>query len=461
MGIISPPPGGTGQLPDIPVPNYTAQAQAEAAGMAAAGWWDDLCRKLWEYVGPGLLLVAGMLTSLVEPLVGYGLQILTKLQGTTSPTYGTVMQQTLSDLLGVEITGASFSSGPAPGGLHGPYMAIGQEFLQFMVNEMKSSASGTPAGGYAAAAQWLGHAIGFAVREGNVELILEALPPSLRFFEGLRGYGVNLAHALGLGRLTHEGLRSFMKILVADPLGYYLNDLYHPAVFNRDEIIKAWFRGLMTDTDSQKFLSWLGYDPSVIPTIRALNKWVPSDTSVVAGWRIGALTPAQYNTQLTARDVDPQDLQLFNQFSMFARAEAHLNTAIVNYITLLKNRWITVPQFEEQLQSLGVDPQEIKWAEQEVAAFYNFQSHELTSSEILTAYENGLVDLDYYTAWMTRWGYSPADQAVLQASLLIKQGELTTKEAIAAWRLRIACLNAKAKGQPVPPGFDANCNPTS
>jgi len=459
-GIISNPPGETGTLPEIPIPNFTQQAQQQAAGYAAAGWWDTLWQKLFEHVAPGLQVVVGVLASFLDTLLAQAMRLMTAMQGTNTPGFYNMVAATVSDLLGVEIGSGSFQNYMQPGTGNAPYMATGQAVLNYLMTEMQNPQTGTPQGGFNAASSWLGYALAFAIREGNVETVVEMLPAWGRFFEGLRGYGINMAHNLGLGRLTHEALRSFMKVMIADPLSYYVNDKFHPTLLGRDEILKAWRRGAINDSTQAQWLSWLGYDPDLTAFLKAISKWIPSDTAVVAGWRLGELAVADYNTQLVARDVDPQDLQLFNLYATFARSEAHLNTAIANYILLLKNRWITEPQFRDQLTALGISDLEIKWAEQEVFPLLNYQTKELTSTEITDAYQAGLIDQDYYTDWMTRWGYAPNDQAILQALFLLKQGELKTTEEINQWKLRIQCLKAIKAGYPATPGFDAKCNPT-
>ena len=461
MGLVPTPPASQpGSLPDIPVPNFTQQAQQTAAGFSAAGWWIQFCKTFWEAFGPGLLVLLGAAVEFAEPLIVIGLRLIQKFQGVNSSGFQEVLQQTVSDLVGVDLDESMFSGGMTPGGLHGPYVGAGQAFLKFMIDEMHSSASGTPAGGYVAATQWLGHAMGFAIREGNVETAISALPQSWRVLDGLRTYGVHMAQALGLGRLTHEALRSFMKILVADPLGQYLNSTYYPTLLSRDEILHYGRGGGELAAQAEQWLGWLGYSPKIVPTLYQFTQWKPSDTAVVAGNRIGALAVGDYNAYLVNRDVDPDEIETFADFATYGRAETHLNAAVANYITLLKNRWITKPQFEEQLQALGLSALEIKWAEQEIAPLWMYQTKELSESEITTAYEQGIVDQDYFVAWMQRWGYSAADQAVKLYLLLFKQEKQVTAEKLAQWRLRIACLTAKGKGQPLPPGFDANCNPT-
>jgi hypothetical protein len=460
-GIITPPPSEGGGLPSIPVPDFTQQAQQTVAGLQQAGFWQDFFLALWTSVVPGIQVVVGVLVRLMEFVATQALTILQAAQGANSPQFFQLCAAVVSDLLGFQVGEAMSQPNMTVGGSLGPYFQVGKQFLDAITGEMNPNNASGPQAGYNAATQWLGRAIGFAIREGNVENFLQMLPQELRFFEGLRGYGVNMAQALGLGRLTHEALRGYMKVMVSDPLTYYLNNLTHPTMLSRDEIIKAWFRGMITDETSAQWLSWLGYSSDLTAFIRAINKWIPSDTSVVAGWRLGELDLSQYNTQIVAREVDPQDIQLFDTFATYARAESHLNSAISNYITLLKNRWITAAQFEAQLAGLGVTALELKWAEQEVFPLLNFRTKELTQAEIIAAYEAGLVDLSYYTDWMVRMGYAPSDQAVLQYQLLLKEEKAVSADQIAAWKLRIQCLDAKAKAQPLPPGFDSNCNPTS
>jgi hypothetical protein len=459
-GIVSQPPGDSGGLPTIPIPDFTQQGQAEAAGYQAAGWFQDFMLAFWAAVFPGLQTVVGLIVRGMEWLCTMGYQLLQAAQGANSPQFFQLCAAVVSDLLGFEVGTVMSQSNMTIGGSLGPFFQVGKQFLDAITGEMNPNNQSGPAAGYAAATQWLGRAIGFAIREGNVENFIQLLPQELRFFEGLRGYGVNMAQALGLGRLTHEALRGYMKTMVSDPLTYYLNDKLHPAMLARNEIIQAWRRGAITDEVSAQWLSWLGYSADLTAFIRDITKWLPSDSTIISGWRIGEISATDFNTLLVERDVDSQDLEKYIPYFTFARCEAHLNSAIANYITLLKNRWITEAQFRDQLSGLGVDDLEIKWAEQEVFPLLNYQTKELDETQIEDAFAAGLIDQDYYTDWMTRWGYSPSDQAVMMGLFLIKQQQLTEKADIAAWNLRVKCLKAKTAGEPLPPGFNPDCTPS-
>lgn len=460
MGGFNEPPGsGSVGLPDVPTPNYTTIAQQQTAGMQAAGWFDTFWKAFWEHALPGFGALISLVASVSDSIFASGMDLLTKLQGVNSPGFFSLMASTINGFLGTSMTGSQFQSAFAAGGGQGALRSIGGGILSTLVNELTTQPLATGAPGVSAASAWLGYVAEFAIREGNMAFLVEALPQEFRIFEGLREYGVNLANGLGLGRLSRLALTPLMKILIADPLTWSLNTQYTPTILPEASLVKSLWRGGITQDEFNTFMGYLGYRPVDVPQVMLDAQTLPSINSFVAGLRTNYFNAQDYQAALVAHGVPTTAQDQYNLAIEAGRAETRLNGAVNNYQTLFKNRWIAEDDLGNQLQQLGLSQTEIGWVKAEVAPLMEYQTKELSLAELTDAYIAGLITIDRIADWATRFGYTPADSQILQYQVLLKANKEQTSATLTAWRNRIACLDAIAKGQPPEPGFDAKCNP--
>lgn len=459
-GLINPPPTDLGSIPNIPVPDYAQQAQQATLGQQAAGWFDSFWKGFWEHKLPGLSAVIGLLASVADTILSSAVNLLTATQGVTSSGFYTMMAAVLGDLLGVEFDASAFQTAFQQHGRVAAVRQIGAAFVNTLMSEMAPSTTITPASGLAAAQAFLGFVAEFSVRQGNVTMLPTMLPTEIRILDGLREYGEILAGGLGLGRLSREALRGMMKVLVTDPLTWYLNQQYRPTLLSVNSMIRANMRGGMTDSDVIQYLEWLGYRDEDIPQLFLDAQILPSIAAYVAMNRTGFQESDTLANRLSEAGVPAARQGEYLDSITAQRCESHLNGAVKTYLELYRRRWIQHDDLVTQLRALGLGDQEVGFALGEVAPFLEYTTQELSLAQVEEAWMNGLVDLTYVGDWATRQGYSSTDQQLLQYMMLLKQKKETTAETIAAWRLRISCLNAKAKNYPLPQGFDANCNPT-
>jgi hypothetical protein len=447
-------------LPDIPTPDFAQQAQQTATGLSQGGFWDELWIKFWEHVSVGVVNAVQFGMSLIDDLAAVGMNVLTAGQGISTPGFYDLMAATIGDLLGIEIDSSAFQSAFQRTGRFGAVQAIGAAVMSKLITELAPTPPLTPATGLASAQSFLGYVSEFAVREGNVEFITQLLPEELRFFEGLRSYGTNLANGLGLGRLTREALRTMMKVLVSDPLTWYFNQTYRPTMLPVGSMIKAQWRGGMSADDVNQYLQWLGYRDQDMPQLFLDAQLLPSVNAFVAMNRTGFHDQDTLADRLTWAGIPKDSQQEYLDGIVAGRCEGYLNRTVERYLHLFENRWIDSDQCQTQLQNLGLSGVEIGFAMGSVAPSLEYASKELSMGEIEEAYINGLVGITYVSDWAHRQGYSQSDAQLLQYLILLRQTKETSAATIAAWRLRIACYAALAKHEPLPPGFDSQCNPT-
>jgi len=460
MGNYTSPPGSTGSLPDIAVPDFASIASATTAGQQAAGWFDSFIKAIFEHFTPGLSLVLGFMVSIMDSLLAQFMPLFTGGQGTGWGGTYTLIAAALSDLLGIEVNSSMVQQSFSQGARGANVGALGQVFLSTLQNELTGGVQGQLPASPNPAYEWLGYGMEFAIREGNVEFITSLIPEEFRIGEGLRAYGVMLAESLGLGRLTRQALTSFVKTLISDPMQNYLNNLYRPTLLPVASIIRANMRGGMDSDTMNVYLGYLGYKPADIPQLILDSSTVMSETAAIAMSRTGFYTADQLNSVLMEHGVPQAGLTDFINATIAQRAETHLNATVAAFLQLYKNRWIEHDDLISQLQNLGLSSTEITYALGEVAPWLEYRQAMLSSSEIEDAFLQGLLAITDYATWLEQKGYTPADSQTLQYLLLLKQNKETSAATLAQWRLVIACLNAKAKGQPPPPGLDSNCNPT-
>ena len=459
-GLTNPPDSPSGSIPDIPVPNYTQQAQQWALGMKAAGFWDEFWKAFWEHVAPGAQAAVSVLASAIDSIFSVGLGFIGKLQGANTPGFFTLLNTALSDLTGVEFPSSATQFAFSQGGVLSANKQIGSSFLNMLVGEMAPAGAQTPQSGFDAAAAFLGYGMAFAIREANIAMLVEFLPEEIRFMEGLREYGTALADSLSLGRLTRLVMAPMMKILVQDPLTWYFNQKYTPTLLPVASMFKANWRGGMTAQDLSTYLGYLGYSPTAAEQLAIDAAMMPAAAEYINQFRTNYINSQDLGEGLAAVGIPPNVQASYLQGVESNRSAAHLDATVSAYLNLYRNRWIEEDDLQTQLKNLGLSPQEMQWAMYTVAPYLEYTTKELGQGEIEDAYIKGLVDINYYAAWATRQGYSLPDQQILQYLLLLKQNADTSAEQLNAWKLRISCLNAIAKGQPAPPGFDSKCNPS-
>jgi hypothetical protein len=459
-GLINPPGTPTGSIPTIPIPNFQAIAQQLAAGAYTGGWFDLFWKAFHEHALPGLQSIIGLLASSFDLVAATGLALVGAFQGTNTQGFFILVSEALTDLTGVEFSAEQFQAAFQSGGTIGANITIGGAFLNMLAGELAPGVQLPSGPGVNAASAFLGYGMAFAVREGNLAMLSEIIPEELNFLAGLREYGTGMADALGLGRLTRLAMAPFMKILIQDPLTYDLNKAFLPTMLPVASMFKAMWRGIMTSDQLATNLAMLGYAPAAVNQLEIDSQVMPSADQFIDMVRTGYLDAGDLATALNALAIPPNTQGTYLSANEAGRSATHLGSLISAYQDLMKNRWVSADQVQTDLTAYGLTASEIQWVKSAVAPYLEYASAELSQSDIEDAYIKGLITIDYYATWLTRKGYSPADQQILQYLLLLKQNADQSAETMAAWSLKIQCLTDTAKGYPPPPGLDAQCNPT-
>jgi hypothetical protein len=446
--------GGEGLLPDvpdIPVPNFTDQAQQWTAGMKRSGWWGQLVAYLATVVQPLIFNFLGDMVSWFDDLAAILIGIMTHAQGMNTPQFYTFVAAMLEDLLGVEVDAQKLQMAWALHGDVSGMQATGGALFDLLTREFNQGMEVTPEGGIAAAKTFIGYLLSFSVREANVATMVSMLPESLRMMDGLRHYASDMARNLGLGRLSRRALQPMIQALIADPMTWYFNKLYRPKLLSESLAVKAWVRGEISEADLDEILARTGYNDAGIAAVKADTWLQPGVSDYYILYKYGGFDDATVLQALAQRGTSPALASLQLAAQQYQDAE----TEISKHLTTLEQQFtygnIDRNTQQVELNSLPLSPQQRWWYQHRVAWQTEYPSNHLTLSEYQAAYVAAVIDLSDLVAGLKLLGYSDSDQDVLVNLTLLKlaKTEYTYQKALWTWMKQVEA--AQKKGQTPPP----------
>lgn len=448
--------GGTGgPLPgssvDIPVPNLSTQAQEQAAGLAAAGWWDSFWAKHAPSVVGAITPVLVTLVSIVDTIAASLLQIYGAIQGGHSPGTFSLAAAAVSDLLGTDVDSGTLQAAYQRGS-NAAMSALGGAVFNQLKGELSPAGNPIqPIDGINAALSFLGYGLQFAVREGNLEFITSLIPEEWRVGEGLRTYGSNMARNLGLGRLTRLALQPLFKIFIQDPMTWYYNQLYTPTLLGASVAIKAFNRGQIGQDVLNQELAYAGYSSAyqAVMATEALGQKSVSDLYtqfIHADPNLPNFQQAIQNlgySQQTAEDL--MNVTVWNDADTFLQEMAE--TA---YTKALSDP-TQAAAFQQYVLNLWPGGNRAQfWAarlQDDLATPRKF----LSWSEVQDAVVAGILAISDADAFLSAQGYGPNDLSTLMLLMLQKLSTDEAKVAIAKYSYEIAVAKAQKAGIAIPP----------
>jgi hypothetical protein len=191
------------------------------------------------------------------------------------PGFWVLIGSLISDLLGVEVDGGKIFSDLQTKGTLPAMRDVGGGLIDLLVGEFTGTAGGTggtvttgaeknavtglpeatltPKGGVEATKALMGFVLSSAVRQANIDGIVDPIPLGLgKVFEK---YSDAMRTNLGIGRLMRFALRPIFQDLVAKPLTWAVNLQYRPALHAPEDLL---LQGLLNGWDDAKYDYELG-----------------------------------------------------------------------------------------------------------------------------------------------------------------------------------------------------------
>lgn len=339
-------------------------------------------------------------------------------QGEQNKSFYDLAAAVVEDLTGVrpdaeKLKQSTFGSGRLAG-----MQELGGDLLNLLADEFKPTSGNLEEGDDAAAKAFLGFLMNFAIRQGNVSAMCEAMPKELGFLSGFRDYGEIMAKNLGLGRMARRALQPLIQILVADPLMYKLQEQYRPKRIGPTPAIKKFFRTPDFEDQMRKELAQEGYtDERIDDLITDLRPELSERQLIEYLFRFGDQTTTiaggtslTIRQRLAQRGFSLEDVEKQIQLQRPALKENEIAELFTHGVMDHETAII-------YLNKLGYDDDTAQLALQ-AHAFQHSQTRRLGLGELKRAFHENIIDLLELKAHLTADGYSDDDVQIITLDLL-------------------------------------------
>jgi hypothetical protein len=422
------------------------KAALESLGQKDAGWFNNLWARFWSSIWDGLGLLVTEIANDLDLVLAFVGKFFLLGQGEKNSKFYDLAGTILEDLTGVPVDTAALKQSTFGSGRLAGMQTFGADLFNLLKAEFAPTTGDLETPDAAAAQRFLGFLMNFSIRQGNIELLTSLLPESMRFGEGYRAYGELMAKNLALGRMARRALQPLIQTLVAEPLQMQLNAQYTPKRLAKEQAIKAFFRGNITDAQLRKELSEEGYSLDRQNIMIHDAQTLPSDRELVHLFFRGLLSESDLTTELTARGLGPN-----TQFLIIASERSYLDKA--ETLELYEFGQIDRSSTLAGLQRLGYtsdDAELIVLAfEMKIDAVHrpkNIRHKARTFFQLRKEFLDGVIDLLEWNDALTQLGYdADAISAMTQDLLLDQANRKTTRTTHAVPSLSWAQLKAAFK----------------
>lgn len=419
-------------------------AKNAGVGFAQSGAFVDAALAFWKTLWALVDNIVGGYFDVYDRLVALLAEEITAAVTRDRPGFWILIGSLISDLLGVNLDGSKLFQQLQSRGTLPAMQATGAGLIDLLIGEFTGTASGTggnvsfstqvdaatglpqgtltPAGGVQAAKALMGFVLTSAVRQANIDGLVDAIPYG--FGQIFEKYSEGMRTNLGIGRMMRFALKPLFSVLVAHPLTEAINIEYRPLRLVAVEAFHAWCQQIFSDADlanelqahgytdtrssalkwlhlkpptreqlrtlhisgnldDQTYLIWqrrLGYPDEVTALMDAADDLAParrviltSAEHLVSQYLIGKLSQQQVNDFVQgiaqsasgAALLSPGEVKAFTTLPVVSAALHHRTLGAAHLQKLFVNELITLVELQDGLTAAGYDPDTVTELTQE------------------------------------------------------------------------------------------------
>jgi hypothetical protein len=425
------------EIPPVTTPDLKDTAKLAGIGISGSGLPANIAGALWASIVDGLKQVLTMIADAFDDVAALLTEFFTSAQGQDTPGFNRLVAAVLSDTLGVEVSAADLQQAQFESGRVGAMRRVGGDLFNTLANEFitgtADSSEGpgigglpgrtgeplTPEQGVEAAKAFIGFALSFAVRQGNVAFLSSAIP--WEWLGGIREYGEMMAKNLGLGRLVRRALQPYIQTLISQPLQEALNRQYRPHVLDAKQIASAFIRGDIDRSDYAERLKGLGYKDGDIDLLIADTYTRLNQQELLLLEETGAIGQSDLVKGLQQLGFNTSDVPLLIQARQLETVQgADRKYAAILAVQLLEGH-IDQGTYTAAVNALRIPKLEADAITRNAVAEKDIRHKQLSLGFLKRAYFNAAITLDEYIAHAQALGYTPDDVDLLEQELLVEQ----------------------------------------
>ncbi len=446
---VIPPPADI----NVPPPDYFTAGKLQAQGSKESGWPERLAAAFIMGLARLLAPLVRILVDALDLILAAVSELFLAGQGEGSLGFSTLVAQLIGDLLGVEgVTGDEIFTAFQTRGRISAMNRVGSGFLDVLTKEMITSGNVSPEQGDAAVRAFLGFVLSFAVRQGNIEFLVQFLPEEIRFAEGFRQYGELMAKNLGLGRLTRLVLKPLVTTLAATPFQWKLNELYRPTQLKLADVVNPFTGAVMEAKDIWADLAREGYTDDKIKALLELHRKKLSEADLSTLFSAGHIDQATLQQLIQRLGYTLEDAQQKAEVDRLDKVKPYFEELRAAAVSAYADGHTDRKELEGIVDGLPLTAEERSYIL--LAADYKrkVSNKHLTVAQLEQAFNEGIIDLTEFTDHLTVQGYSDDDQSILLLLTLEKLAKAKEKAAAAAARSTAkAAKKAGGSASPLPP----------
>jgi hypothetical protein len=385
--------------------------------------------------------IAAELIKLAAPFAAGVLGAVAGAKEDTKGAMNDVIAAAMTEFLGVEITSSDIPQGQGIQENRARANAIGDKLHDLLTAEFGGLEEITPDRGAANARTFSGFGINFAVTNSFIGLLGELL--SLGQVDQFRELGVEVAQALGLGRLQRLALQPLIRNMIQQPYDLFLRGKLRPDRLSESQYVKAYHAGKLDKGDLQQALAEKGYPDDLIDIL------IEDVTGKVAAGLVARLV--RYNLMSEAdaiKELVADGLSEDRAGKVFAatnaeRGDSQVSGILTDLETARLEGFLDQADFSSLVDELPLADEEDRLYRKKVADQLERPRKKLTFAQVKTGIVGGILDFDYLDTFLQNEGYTSDDQLYLTYEILLALEKTQTKEQIAQAKAARAALRLK------------------
>lgn len=406
---------------DINVDLGMSDLEANKTGAQAATTYMNLQSMLGSVVSFG--------TQAATPVLLAFLQAIATIREQLSPVMAPIAATVLSEFLGTPIDVSLTNVGTGGAENLRVSKAIGEAIYTQLLTEFGPGQPIQPGDGERAAKIFSGYSVNFAIQNAILGTIMDGA--SLHVLEQFRDIGVDVARGLGLGRLQRLALGTLLTQVMQKPYTADLAAKYRPDRLSDLQYVHAFNRGGISSDQVRTELQRKGYrDPDIEQLIIELET-DNTATELEGLVRWGKLTQDEATAQLVRQGMTPTVAAKQIQALWTLRADGEVSTYANALGVLLASGQMDPDIYSSLMAPLPLTDDEKYYRKLAAGLKLEFRAKQLTWTEVVTAFENGVIDVDYVQQWLQQAGYGPDEQIIKFYLLAIKEATFADKQAAA------------------------------